>query len=346
MMFRLRKVFSALLPATSALAVTYRGADFSSLPILEADGQSYSDGGTTQALETILANYGTNLARIRVWAADDSDYNLADMVALGVRANAAGMDVMVDLHYSDTWADPGKQGTPAGWATDLSGLDSAIYDYTLYAVQEFVDAGVTPAFVQIGNEINDGMLWPAGQISENGYEALSELLHSASTAVREASSSTKIVVHLANGWDGSAMSSFYDQIFIQGAFDPSDFDVMAFSMYPFYNSGATLASLQGSLSTLVSSYNKDIFLVETDWPVDCSDVTLTEPDIPKSVDGQVEWVNDLRSILDDLAGGHGLGFVYWEPAWIGNGGLGSSCADNLLVEYSGAARSSMSMFSA
>ncbi|KIY72640.1 glycoside hydrolase family 53 protein [Cylindrobasidium torrendii FP15055 ss-10] len=334
-----------LLLVTHTFSLSYRGADFSSLPLLEAKGQKYSDGGSTKSLESILASHGTNLARIRVWASDSSDYNLAKMVALGVRAKAAGMSVMVDLHYSDTWADPSKQGIPSGWATDLSGLNQAVYDYTLWVVKQFIAAGVTPAFVQIGNEINDGMLWPTGQISKNGYTPVSQLLHSASAAVRAASSSTKIVVHLANGWKSSAMTSFYKQIFIQGAFATSDFDVMAFSMYPFYDSGATLNNLKSSLNTLVSSYNKDVFLVETDWPVECS-ATLTEPSIPKSVAGQVSWVNSLKSILNGLSGGHGIGFVYWEPAWIGNGGLGSSCADNLLVEYSGAARSSMSMFKA
>lgn len=100
------------------------------------------------------------------------------------------------------------------------------------------------------------MLWPVGQISKNGYTPVSQLLHSASAAVRAASSSSKIIVHLANGWKSSAMTSFYKNVFIQGAFSTSDFDVMAFSMYPFYDSGATLANLKSSLKTLVSSYNK------------------------------------------------------------------------------------------
>lgn len=146
-------LLGALLLITNTLALTYRGADFSSLPLLEAKGQKYSDGGSTKALEKILASHGTNLARIRVWAADNSDYNLAKMVALGVRAKAAGMSVMVDLHYSDTCrfnlldcvrdysdgvadatcagADPSKQGIPSGWAKDLSGLNTAVYELVL-----------------------------------------------------------------------------------------------------------------------------------------------------------------------------------------------------------------------
>lgn len=123
-------------------------------------------------------------------------------------------------------------------------------------MQQFVDSGINPAFVQIGNEINDGMLWPTGQVSKNGYEPLSQLLHSAASAVRDASSSSKTIVHLANGWDSSAMSSFYKQIYTQGALETADVDVMAFSFYPFYDSGATLSNLKSSLSSLVSSYGK------------------------------------------------------------------------------------------
>lgn len=100
------------------------------------------------------------------------------------------------------------------------------------------------------------MLWPTGQISKNGYNPLSQLLHSSSAAVRSASSSSKIIVHLANGWNRSAMLSFFQQIFIPGAFSTSDYDVMAFSMYPFYNSGATLSALRSSLTALVSAHGK------------------------------------------------------------------------------------------
>ncbi|KAF9027745.1 glycosyl hydrolase 53 [Hymenopellis radicata] len=255
------------------------------------------------------------------------------------------MSIMVDLHYSDTWADPGKQGIPSGWSTSLSSLNTQIYTYTLNVVQTFVNAGITPNFIQVGNEVNDGMLWPTGRISVNGYSPLSQLLHSAVSAVRTVSPSTKTVIHIANGWNKSAVQSFFQQIFIAGQLATGDVDVMGFSMYPFYDAGATLVALKSSLTNIVSLYGKDVMLVETDWPVSCSGTTLTEPSIAVSAAGQVTWMNNLVSILNGLTGGHGTGFVYWEPGWIGNAGLGSSCADNLLVDGSGKTRTSMSMFS-
>ncbi|KAG5636589.1 hypothetical protein H0H81_007560, partial [Sphagnurus paluster] len=108
----------------------------------------------------------------------------------------------------------------------------------------------------IGNEINDGMLWPVGRISVNGYSPLSQLLHSAANGVRDASSSTKIMIHLANGWNGSGVSSFFNQIFIPGQFATGDFDLLGFSFYPFYESGATYANLNSNLQAMVKKFNK------------------------------------------------------------------------------------------
>ena len=115
--------------------------------------------------------------------------------------------------------------------------------YTTDLVSSFASSGVNIDYIQIGNEINDGLLWPVGQISVNGYDGASQLLNSAASGVRAASSSTKIVLHLANGWDSSSISSFYDGIFVQGAFSTSDLDVLGFSFYPFYGTGATLVAL-------------------------------------------------------------------------------------------------------
>lgn len=142
-------------------------------------------------------------------------------------------------------------------------------------VQAFKNQGTTPAFVQvrpcspivdsgamlinmiqIGNEINDGMLWPTGRISVNGYSPLSQLLHSAANGVRAASSSTKVVLHLANGWDSSGTNSFYNQIFIPGQLAASDLDLLGFSFYPFYGTSATLANLKSSLQNIVNKLGK------------------------------------------------------------------------------------------
>ncbi|KAF9010122.1 arabinogalactan endo-1,4-beta-galactosidase [Cyathus striatus] len=325
---------------TSVLGLTYHGADFSSLINLENSGLVYKDSssGSGAKFETILHNHGVNLARIRVWTSTSySQYSLDYALALAKRARAAGMDLLVDLHYSvplgRLWmlgADPGKQGIPASWPKDLSGLNTQIWTYTRDLVTAFQNQGTPITFLQIGNEINSGILWP-------GYSPLSQLLHSAANGARTASSSVKIMVHLANGWDNNGVTSFYNQIFLQGQFATSDFDILGFSFYPFYSTAATLSSLKTSLQNIINKLGKDVMIVETDWPVSCSGVSLSESSIPVSVSGQ--------NVLSGLPGGHGKGIVYWEPGWVGNANLGSGCSDNLLVDGSGATRSSISMFS-
>jgi len=256
------------------------------------------------------------------------------------------MEIYIDLHYSDTWADPGHQAIPSAWPQTLAGLNTEIYTYTMNLVNSFSSQGTPIAFIEIGNEINSGILWPVGEISVNGYSPLSQLLHSAASGVRAASSTTKIMIHLANGWDSAGVSDFYSNIFIPGELSTADVDVMAFSFYPFYGTGATLSALQSSLQNIINKYGKDVMVVETDWPAVCSGVTLSDTSVAISAAGQSAWVADIRNVLAGLSGGHGLGISYWEPGWVGNAGLGSSCADNLLVTSSGETRSSISMFSA
>ncbi|PFH48046.1 glycoside hydrolase family 53 protein [Amanita thiersii Skay4041] len=329
-----------------ANALTYRGADFSSLVNLENSGRVYHDGGSTAKFETILHNHGANLARIRIWTStSNSQYSLSYGLALAKRAVAAGMQLLVDLHYSDTWADPGHQAIPSSWPKDLNGLNTQIYTYTNDLVKQFAAQGTPIQIIQIGNEINDGMLWPVGRISVSGFSPLSQMLHSAINGVRDASSSVKTMIHLANGWDLGGINFFYGGIFIPGELALSDIDIMGFSFYPFYGTGATLSALRSSLGSVVSQFNKGVMVVETDWPASCSGVTLSERSIAISAAGQQTWVADIRDVLAGLSGGHGLGIVYWEPGWIGNAGLGSSCADNLLVDGSGNTRTSIAMFS-
>lgn len=119
-------------------------------------------------------------------------------------------------------------------------------------------------YVQIGNGINSGLLWPTGQITDSNFNSASQLLHSAANAVRSVSSSTKIMVHLANGWDSSTMTWWLNGIQIPGAFSMSDVDILGFSFYPFYDTRATLAALKSSLTTVVKTYGKDVVIAETD----------------------------------------------------------------------------------
>jgi arabinogalactan endo-1,4-beta-galactosidase len=154
------------------------------------------------------------------------------------------------------------------------------------------------------------------------------------------------LIHLDNGWNWATQEYFYTTVLGEGTLTTSDFDIMGVSYYPFYNSQATLANLKTSLTNMASNWGKGLVVAETDWPVSCPDPAYAFPSdttsIPKSIVGQETWVKDVASVLNGVSGGVGL--FYWEPAWIQNAALGSSCPDNLMVEQSGAVRASLSVF--
>lgn len=156
------------------------------------------------------------------------------------------------------------------------------------------------------------------------------------------------MIHVANGWNWSSLSWFFNGIYIQGALASTSVDIIGVSFYPFYDSGATLAALKSSLTNAANTYKKSIVVAETDWPAACAGgPKLTEPSIPVSASGQQTWVNGIKNVLSGLPSGRGQGIceflhsglrreirelicvlllVYWEPGWIGNANLGSGCS--------------------
>lgn len=199
----------------------------------------------------------------------------------------------------------------------------------------FAENDLTVDIVSVGNEITAGLLWPLGKTAE--YSNIAKLLHSGAWGVKDSdlASTPKIMIHLDNGWDWSTQEYFYNEVLADGSLLSSDFDYMGVSYYPFYNSEATLSSLKSSLSNMYSTFGKDVIVVETNWPFSCPDPAYAFPsdlqDIPFSTAGQEEFLQRLADVVDGVSGG--LGVYYWEPAWVDNAGLGSSCADNLLVSY-------------
>lgn len=304
-------------------ALTYKGVDWSSLLVEEAAGHTYkSVAGNTQPLETMLKGNGVNTVRQRLWVnPPDGNYNLAYNIKLAKRARAAGLNVYLDMHFSDTWADPGHQSTPAAWQKyNVDDLAWEVYNYTLATMNGFQSNGIAPSIVAIGNEITAGMLWPLGQLSKSGGAyTTARLLHSASAGIKDSTISPKplIMIHLDNGWNYNTQSSWYNNILGQGPLLASDYDIQGVSYYPFYNSAATLASLKSSLTSLKAKYGKQVQVVETDWPTSCPSPAYAFPSdaksIPFSATGQTQWMQSVASAVGS-AGGSGL--FYWEPAWI------------------------------
>ncbi|KAF4632776.1 hypothetical protein G7Y89_g5341 [Cudoniella acicularis] len=333
-----------LTPLANA-ALTYKGVDWSSTLMLENSGKSFKTSpGTTEAFETILKSSGVNTVRQRLWVnPSNGNYNLAYNIKLAQRAAAANLSVYLDIHFSDTWADPSHQTLPSGWPTDIDDLAWKVYNYTLSVCNSFQSASAPLAMISIGNEITAGMLWPLGKTANASN--LARLLHSASAGIKESTFTTKpkIMIHTDNGWNWSTQSWFYKLILGAGPLTSSDFDMIGLSYYPFYSSSATLASLKTSLNNLASGYEKEIVIAETDWPVSCPSPAYAFPSdtssIPKSVAGQTTWMKDVAAVVAGVGSSLGVGLFYWEPGWVGNANLGSSCADNLMVDSSFVARS-------
>jgi len=355
-------------------ALTYKGVDWSSILVTERAGKTYKTAsGTVQPFETILKSSGVNAVRQRLWVnPTNGDYNLDYNIKLARRAKAAGLDVYLNMHFSDTWADPGNQvcllssllsakrvvlitpqKIPSGWPSDLSNLSWKLYNYTLDVSNAFANANIALSLISIGNEITPGLLLPTG--STKSYSNVATLLHSASAGIKDsnlyksAQIKPKIMIHIDNGWNWNTQKNWYTGVLAAGKLETSDFDVMGVSYYPFYSTSATLSSLTTSLNNMVTQWGKEIMVVETDWPVSCPSPGHAFPadtqSIPFTVAGQKTWMRDVANVVKGVKNGLGTGLFYWEPSWIGNANLGSSCADNLMVDGNGVVRDSLGVFS-
>ncbi|CAK7214266.1 hypothetical protein SCUCBS95973_002080 [Sporothrix curviconia] len=262
------------------------------------------------------------------------------MVVRRVVLSSAGLAVYLDLHYSDTWADPGHQTIPAGWPTDLDALATQLSNYTRDvcdafakdAQQQAVNTTATAtatatakspplSIISIGNEITNGLLWPVG--STKSWSSISTLLHAASAGIKASQLQTccggarpKIMIHLDNGWNWATQKSFYSRVLGGGgsSSDPAllhdaDFDVMGVSYYPFYNAGATLASLRASLQNMAEGWGKELVVAETGWSTACPSPRYAFPSDAKSIPftaaGQTAWVKAVADVVAGVKGGKG-----------------------------------------
>lgn len=156
------------------------------------------------------------------------------------------------------------------------------------------------------------------------------------------------MIHIDNGWDWDLQEFWYNTVLAEGPLLTTDFDIQGLSYYPFYNSDADLSALQTSLTNMAATYGKELVIAEINWPSSCPNPEFAFPSdtksIPISTAGQITFVEDVAKMVAAVEDGLGVGLFYWEPAWINNAGLGSSCADNLLVDSTGKATASMAVF--
>jgi len=267
-------VFCALHYSTVSAQKRVLGADLSMLPVYEQAGAVYKDAsGAAQAdpLFFFRDAAGVRCVRLRLFVEPTGekgvvqDLNYVQTFARRIRQ--AGMKWMLDLHYSDTWADPSKQWTPDSWlGLDDAALAQKIYAYTRECLEAMNSAGASPDFIQTGNEISYGMLWGKRDTQDNrcymgsdaGWERFATLLKQAGRACREVCPQAKIVLHTERVKQASVLSNFYNQMRQRGV----DYDIIGLSYYPYYH--GTLSTLNMALSQLETSFpEKHIMIVET-----------------------------------------------------------------------------------
>lgn len=313
------------------------GGDISLLTKMEQLGQVYKDRGQARDLLEIFRSKGCNVMRLRLWVqpgGEDIFVNgLAYTITLGRRIKDAGFALLLDFHYSDTWADPGAQTKPTAWQ-DLAFPDLVrqVEAYSRDVVTAMRQGGASPDIVQIGNEIPDGTLWPDGRISDNpqGFDGLAILLRAGIDGVQAGAGANtpQIMIHIDRGGDWSGAEKFYDALEAHSV----PYDLIGLSFYPFYH--GPLERLRETLARTARRYRKPINVVETGYPYagDWEQAGMTYPVTP---DGQRQFLADLIDVVKDVPDGLGHGVLYWAPEWLEINGLGSSWDSRTLFDRDG-----------
>lgn len=315
-----------------------KGMDLSSLEAIEDAGAVFYDengNAIDDVLEYLATEKEVNYVRLRVWnnpttSFDAGDYcNAEHTVEIAERVKDAGMKLLIDFHYSDSWADPANQNKPAAWQ-DLSydELVDAVYDYTADVLTQLDEVGAYPDMVQIGNEISGGMLWDDGYI--DNMSNLAGLLNSGIAAVRDTTPNgqyTKIMLHLAEGGDSDRFEYFFDNIIANGV---TDFDIIGMSYYAYWH--GSLQNLKNNMNNVVSRYGKEVVVAETSYPYTYDNADSTENQIGQSdtdlvglsasVENQKLMTEMTFNTVATVDNGKGLGAFYWEPLWLAVDGVG------------------------
>lgn len=280
-------------------AVFAKGADISWLTQMEDQHVvfRFPDGSEGDCI-SILKSQGINAVRFRLWVDPINKYSSTDdVIAKSLRAKAAGCDIMLDFHYSDSWADPGKQNIPSAWyGLNLDQLVVKVNEYTRETLMRFKEAGITPKWVQVGNETGNGMLWPFGKadVSPKGYARLSNAGYD---AVKEIFPDAKVIVHLENGQN----PDLYRWLFGLLADNGGKWDVIGMSLYPEPDNYAWMVSeCRRTILEMIQKYDTELMLCEVgmgnSYVAECK-----------------EFLTLCLNLQDEIPGGRFLGVFYWEP---------------------------------
>lgn len=326
-----------------------KGMDVSTLLELERLGAVYYDGGKQRDVLDIFKDYDVDTIRLRIWndpwsethesyGAGENDVETT--LAIAKRVTEKGFSVLMDFHYSDFWADPGKQIKPKAWADmSVSELAQAVYDFTKETLQQFLDAGVRVTMVQVGNELSNGLLWPEGKLDVDAgvceYDNIARFVSAGIRAVHDCDAGIRTMIHLDNGGNNELYRRWFDHYVERG----EDFDLIGLSYYPFWH--GTMDQLLTNMNDIAVRYHKDLVIAEVSMGYTMEDYAsyekltpaerkgyATRPalvekiEFPMTVQGQADFTKTLLEKLETVAEHRCRGFFWWEAAWIPVAGSG------------------------
>ena len=328
---------SKTIPESKHLPEFARGMDLSMLQYLEDRGVQYKEAGIVKDPLVIFQQHGVNYVRLRLFVhpnGKEGQVNtLPYTLKLAKRVKQAHLRLLLDFHYSDSWADPGHQPLPAAWKPlSHSELEQQVFTYTRDTISALGREGCLPDMVQVGNEITNGMMWPAGgplsdaaewnDISSHmpwpegvahpntPWNSLTDFLKAGIRGVHAADpkGAVKIMIHIDKGGNQEISRHYFDNLQRRGV----KFDIIGLSYYPFWH--GSLADLKANLAFLSSTYHKDIVVAETGY--DWNGGEQGKLPFPPTREGQKAFLEALLQTVAETPGGHGKGVFYWAPEWI------------------------------
>jgi arabinogalactan endo-1,4-beta-galactosidase len=292
------------------------GADLSFLDHAESRGTVFKEGGLAKPGLRIFKDHGYNWIRLRLFHTPrELPNSQAYTIALARKAKGIGFRFLLDIHYSDTWADPGKQFIPAAWkGKSHDELCRAVLEYTQETVRAFREAGVLPDMVQIGNEVIAGMLWPDGKLPAR-WDQFADLLKAGINGVdggRGDGPRPRIMIHIDRGGDKRGTQAFFDRLHSYHV----DYDVIGQSYYPWWH--GSLLDLRENLDFMATTYQKDIILVEVAFCWQPTEYKKRPAPFPESPAGQREFLDEVNRLVLGTPNHRGIGIFWWEPAVSGH----------------------------
>jgi arabinogalactan endo-1,4-beta-galactosidase len=312
------------------------GADISGTSVMEKAGAVYRENGKPNDLFAILKNNGFNTIRLRIFVNPNKQgmvtNDLPYTLDLAKRAKAHNMKLLLNFHYSDTWADPQKQFKPAAWADmPFDELKQTVQSYTASVIEAFKKENVLPDMVQVGNEITPGMLWPDGRVGgdyENDaqWEKFTSLLKAGIAGVRQGAGDANVIImlHIDQGGKKSVTKWFFDNINKRQV----PYDIIGVSYYPWWH--GKIEDLNDNLNYIATELKKDVIVVETGYPYAANNRMKPSENqqFPQTPQGQYDLLYTVTKTVLDTPGNHGCGVFYWFPESVpisgrpGRGGLG------------------------